>query len=120
VKEITGFILMLLFSTQAFSKWIILLEFERNQDYIAITSCENRKQPELKCGGKCQLAKRMSEEDKKPDAPGPVLKFAETIFTHDTGVISIAALPKGRLSYSPHRGKRAIEEPAFSIFHPPA
>ena len=56
-------ILMLLIATQAFSKWVMLLDFKWNKDYIAQNLCENKAKPMLKCEGKCHLKKMMAEEE---------------------------------------------------------
>ena len=57
-------ILMILIATQAFSKWVMLFEFQLNRDFISKNLCENRAKPNLKCGGKCQLMKAMEKEEK--------------------------------------------------------
>ncbi|RYZ23596.1 MAG: hypothetical protein EOO16_04155, partial [Chitinophagaceae bacterium] len=61
-------ILLLLVAVQSFGKWIILAEFRVNQAWIAERLCENRDRPQLKCGGRCQLMKRMAEEQRAADA----------------------------------------------------
>ncbi|WP_345256447.1 hypothetical protein [Flaviaesturariibacter amylovorans] len=61
---------MLLLLLQSFSKWIIVADFRLNQEYIARTLCENRARPQLKCGGNCQLAKKMAEEGKESQRGG--------------------------------------------------
>jgi hypothetical protein len=48
-----------------FSKTIILTRFVIQQDQIARSLCENRSAPEKKCCGKCQLKKRMENDQKQ-------------------------------------------------------
>jgi hypothetical protein len=90
-------ILILLVATQAFSKWVLLLEFQWNRDYIAANLCENRTKPMLHCGGKCQLMKKLAA-DEKQQAPvqGPAGKsaFQEVLFTATATTPYI--LPKAR------------------------
>ncbi|RYY87425.1 MAG: hypothetical protein EOO15_11890 [Chitinophagaceae bacterium] len=64
MKGLINVLLLFLVLLQAFSKWVIIADFEANQQFIARTLCENRQRPTMKCGGKCQLAKRMAEEEK--------------------------------------------------------
>jgi hypothetical protein len=50
--------------TQAFSKWVLVLEYEWNKEYIVQTLCINKQKPQLHCNGKCQLAKKIAAEEK--------------------------------------------------------
>lgn len=52
-------------TAQAFRKWVILLECNRNRDYSAQNLCANRTKPQLKCGGKCQLTKALEKKKRK-------------------------------------------------------
>jgi hypothetical protein len=106
--------------TQAFSKWMIVLEYELNKEYIAAKLCENRDLPVLKCKGKCQLAKKMAAENASSDASNYQVKFQEVAFTDNlqslyTMVFSTAVAPV-YVIYVPH----GFTEPHFPIFHPPA
>jgi hypothetical protein len=53
MKFITVSILIFLMATQAFSKWMVLLEFSWNREYIANNLCQNKARPQSQCGGKC-------------------------------------------------------------------
>jgi hypothetical protein len=46
-----------------FSKWLLVLDYTVNKNYIANTLCENRDKPKLHCNGKCQLAKKIAAEE---------------------------------------------------------
>jgi hypothetical protein len=70
-------ILMLLVLTQSFSKWFIVAGFQANRSYIAANLCENRARPKLKCGGRCQLMKKIAEEEKAASNAGSKAKFEE-------------------------------------------
>lgn len=43
----------------------VKVSFELNKSYIAKNLCENRFKPELKCGGKCYLMKKLAEKQKQ-------------------------------------------------------
>ncbi|WP_147300375.1 hypothetical protein [Dyadobacter luteus] len=44
---------------------LLYLDFEIRRDYIIANLCENRNKPQLKCNGKCYLAKRLAEVEKQ-------------------------------------------------------
>jgi len=115
-------ILMFLVATQAFSKWVLLLEFTWNRDYISKNLCENRVRPMMKCGGKCQLMKRMAQEEKgntPSQIPSGKSNFEEALFT--------ATLPSTVLPFinqknsSPHAYRKhwICFLPPCSVFRPP-
>lgn len=56
---------MMIWLCQLPGRYVTILGFYMNQAYIAENLCVNRNKPELHCNGKCHLAKKMSEEDKK-------------------------------------------------------
>ena len=113
-------ILLLLLMTQAFSKWMIVLEYELNKEYIAANLCENKARPILKCKGKCQMAKKMAAEDASNNASNYQAKFQEVAFT-DTALPLSTFTPSAEMTpvyavYISH----GFTEPNFPIFHPPA
>lgn len=70
VKFFGVFILSMAFLAQMFSASFIVLNYEVNQSYIIENFCENLDKPELKCDGKCHLAKQIKEDaDHKEEAP---------------------------------------------------
>lgn len=62
VKFCGVFILGIAFLAQMFSASFIVLNYEANQSYIIENFCENLDKPELKCDGKCHLAKQIKED----------------------------------------------------------
>lgn len=52
------------FAMQTFSKAVIVVDFYANQDFIAKNLCENKAKPQLNCCGKCQLKKKLNQEEK--------------------------------------------------------
>lgn len=53
------------FLLQTFSRTAVVVDFYANQPYIAKNLCENRDKPKMKCGGKCQLMKKLAAEEQK-------------------------------------------------------
>jgi hypothetical protein len=70
---------------QVFSKTIIYSTFLVEQEYIAKNLCENRNVPEKKCCGKCQLEKRMKNDEQNRDSQLPSLfkSLNEITLTHE-------------------------------------
>ncbi len=83
VKFCGVFILAMAFLAQMFSASFIVLNYEVNQSYIIENFCENLDKPELKCDGKCHLAKQIKEDaDHKEEAPivlNEMLSFILTV-----------------------------------------
>jgi hypothetical protein len=69
MKFVAAPILILLLLTQTFSKWVVILNYQLNQKYIAEKLCENRKRPQLHCNGKCQLMLKMKATEEKEETP---------------------------------------------------
>jgi hypothetical protein len=115
-------ILILLVATQAFSKWVMLLEYEWNKEYIAANLCENKAKPKLLCAGKCQLAKKMAQEERDASSTSQPhkLSFQEVLFSFEEQVskigLPLASVNHGPLCYL----ERRYNAPPKAIFHPPA
>ena len=63
-KSITASIILLAFVSQMFSGQIIQLNYYLNPAAFA-KNCENKARPMMHCNGKCQVMKKMLEEEKK-------------------------------------------------------
>lgn len=50
---------------QTFSSFVIQADYFINKDYIAKVLCINRDKPIMHCNGKCYLAKKLKEHEKK-------------------------------------------------------
>jgi hypothetical protein len=122
MKAIVVPILILLIATQTFSKWVLLLDFSLNRDYIAANLCENRTEPQTKCGGKCQLTKAMEKEETTPSSPAQStkIKFAETLFPFELTAASAQNVAEKRSSPLPPYLLKRYSAPLPAIFHPPA
>lgn len=60
---------------QTFSKWITVLSYEINKDYIAKNICINREVQGNCCKGKCYLQKKLASDD---DQQKPFNKTTDT------------------------------------------
>lgn len=66
-------LLIVTIAIHTFSKWIVILEYEINKDYIARNLCINRAKPSCCCKGKCFLQKKLAADE---DQQQPVGKSA--------------------------------------------
>lgn len=119
------FIYILLFFTilmQPLQSLWVRLAFELNRDYIAKNLCENRFKPELKCGGKCYLMKKLAEKQKQEKEAQKertevfsFTLFAENLpnFTFQQSFNEIKSLFPTFFLLSPY------QEHLFDTFHPP-
>ena len=122
MKFIAVPILTFLIATQAFSKWVMLFEFQLNRDFISKNLCENRAKPNLKCGGKCQLMKAMEKEEKGNDSSPTALKsnFQEVLFSDDMPHEAVDTNHSNQLALLPCYLQKKYSAPVPPIFHPPA
>ena len=63
-RQIFTFLLMTAFALQTFNQYIIAAEYRINTAAFA-KNCINKAKPILKCKGKCQMMKKMQEEEQK-------------------------------------------------------
>ena len=114
-------ILMLLMLIQTFSKWAIVAEYKLNKNYIAKNLCINKAKPKLHCNGKCQMMKKLAEEEKQNSSDNTTkIKTTETVFYNE---ISNPVLPEVSFttrSYNEEPPLKKYVSPVPSIFHPPA
>jgi len=122
MKPIAAIILMLLFSAQTFSKWMWVLDYQLNKDYIAKTLCINKEKPKLHCNGKCQLAKKLAAEESSNKPSGndaPKQFFYSFFFKQDLQTLSVSSSAV-RQYWSAFYLLKPYTSPSATIFHPPA
>ncbi len=64
LKQITAFIFLLAFAGQTFSKAFVVFDYFTNTQAYA-KNCENKAKPTMHCNGKCQMMKKLKQEEKK-------------------------------------------------------
>jgi hypothetical protein len=106
---------------QCFSKMIVVAEFYANRDYIARNLCINRLNTAVHCAGRCQLDKRILQEEKssgdrelRQESRNEVLSSRSFFATVVTPVIIFVDR-----AYPAADAPRPVDRPV-SIFHPPA
>ena len=119
-----GFIavlLLLTLSVQCFHKAFVVVSFYWNQSYIAKTLCENKAKPQLKCGGKCQLMKKLQQEEKK-EQQLPNLKWGgkEEVLSSKSFFATLPAFFTSTFHTYNTFLLGTLAEYREAIFHPPA
>jgi hypothetical protein len=102
--------------------------FYQNRKEIAAKRCENRARPELKCNGKCQLAKQLKKLEQeteialtKKQMPPLKVKTTEWQVISDSErpmlVVHLFDLSTSKVISQVDAGKAQLHE--HTIFHPP-
>jgi hypothetical protein len=117
-------ILMTLVLTQTFSKWMVVLEYSVNKEFIAQKLCVNKAKPKLHCNGKCQMMKRLAEEEKQNSSNTTnhtfKISIPEVLFSNETDQLTIPSLSLSASSYNEEPPVFIHHVPSSPIFHPPA
>ena len=119
MKPVSAILLIVAFFAQCFDQSFIVIRFYANQAYYAKV-CENKARPTLHCNGKCQLAKKLRQAEKKDQQnPGPRLN------NNNTDVIFLSGTRYNFCSWSvftncfPGFEDKTTIDFSLSIFHPP-
>jgi hypothetical protein len=115
-------LLMLLILSQSFSKLFVVLEYNLNKDFIAKNLCINKAKPKLHCNGKCQMMKKLAEEEKQnsPNNSTTKIKIQEVLFSNEMNTTTLPVIACITLSYNEDRPLVKLNSPVSPIFHPPA
>lgn len=114
--------LLVLLLTQTFSQWLVVAEYNWNREFIARNLCINRERPKLHCNGRCQMMKRLAEEEKQDSAGSKHssgIKVQEQVFSDRTDMPAAPQLLLRRAGYNEYRLPWMTPSPGRSFFHPP-
>ncbi len=79
-RQVFSFLLLFAFLLQVSSYTIVYSTFKYNQSWIALLLCENRNAPEKKCGGCCQLKKRLKKQELPISTGKESLKASKEVY----------------------------------------
>lgn len=120
IRYLSAILLITAFAAQTFSGAFVKLSYVINPDAYA-KNCINKAKPKLKCHGKCQVMKKMQEEEKKEQENQERkwenkinLLSSKSFFTTDIQVTEVTLQTK----YEVINLAKEIKMPR-SIFHPP-
>lgn len=119
IKQLIAFLLLTAFTAQTFGQAITVANFYIHQDYIAKTLCVNKDKPQMKCCGKCQLSKKIKQEEKQ-DQQNPERKESknEVLSSKSFFPDFISVVTSSSILFKSYPLFDSIKMP-FSIFHPP-
>jgi hypothetical protein len=73
IKQLTAFIFLVAFMAHTFNRAVIVFDYYTNTAAFA-KNCENKARPQMHCNGKCQMMKKLQQEEKK-DQSNPERKM---------------------------------------------
>ncbi|MBL7745083.1 MAG: hypothetical protein JNN00_16535 [Chitinophagaceae bacterium] len=121
MKRAASVILLFIFSAQTFYYAGITCWFYINRGYVAKELCVNRSRPELKCNGKCFLAKKLKEAENRQQeqTPQQLKEWVETSPCTTAFVSFHFGFTKQKQEYSCYHADNYSFDPAHTFFHPP-
>ncbi len=121
MKPLIAAILLFAFAAQTFSKGIIILDYYANTAAFE-KDCVNKNKPMLHCCGRCQLRKKLqqeeNEEKQNPDQRGD--NKNETVLSSKSffATVPLVKLYEHIIDYPEFSFDKEIKMPR-SFFHPP-
>lgn len=117
-------ILMMLVLSQTFSKWVVVMEYTMNREFIVKNLCVNKSKPKLHCKGKCQMMKRLVDEEKQNSSNNTnnssKVKVPDQVFSDEMNKPGLPLLDYATVLYNGEAPVLKFDAPTSSIFHPPA
>ena len=119
-KQLTAFLLLTAFMVQTFRGIVVIADYYTNTGAFA-KNCVNKARPKMHCNGKCQMMKKLREEEKQEQ------KKQENRYENKTEVLSsksfflaIVAFPAEIITEHIITSDRTIVQMSHSLFHPPS
>lgn len=121
MKRFVSIFLLIITLLQVCGKLTVYTCYELNKAYIAKNLCENRNKPQMKCNGKCHLAKELKSEEKREQAPTNALKDNLEILLFSERHEDVLKTPVCRfaIAHSTVYLERLYSTLLFSVYHPP-
>ena len=119
LKQFSAFILILAFAAQTFNQLTILVDYYANTAAYA-KNCENKAKPMLHCNGRCQMMKKLKQEENK-DKQNPERRnenkqeviSSKSFFASVQQAISINSLEFYIIN------NKSVKDMPADFFHPP-
>lgn len=118
-KQVTAILLLLAFSAQTFSSPFAILDYYVNTAAYA-KNCVNKAKPKIHCNGKCQVMKKLQEEEKKGQQNNEQKTVSKVQVLSSRSFFSLLIIPAGT-----PRKLTAFDPMSFpvdrslAVFHPP-
>jgi hypothetical protein len=113
--------LLFAFLAQHFSAGLILVDYVLRTDAYA-RQCINKERPALKCKGKCQMMRKMAEQEKQspalPDSPSLKLNIWCQVL-HEENALFYGIITDASLAWAPQKPGSLPTQDYTGVFHPP-
>lgn len=119
LRKIITLVFLAAFAMQSFGKVVIVTDYYVNTKVYA-QNCENKDKPRLHCNGKCQMGKKLKEEQKKEDhsperkAEGQNVLSSQSFFP----TVPVTRVYTPKPAYSELKEEAEVKS-SPSIFRPP-
>jgi hypothetical protein len=119
LKNIAVIPLLIAFAAQSFSGAFIRLGYAINPAAFA-KYCVNKAKPRLQCNGKCQVMKKMKEEEKKEqENTERKLDYKVTLLSSKSFFATVSHLGTPYKITYPRTTCSATVHRSLTVFHPP-
>jgi hypothetical protein len=120
MHKLVASILLLAFLGQTFDQGFFYLDYlVKKKEYLA--RCENKSRPQLQCKGKCQMMKKIREQQEREQGEAPELKLAAKAEVIAPGLRIHVPVPPTldtRHSFLPLNTGVVVDR-STTLFHPP-
>ena len=119
-KPAAAILLIIAFIAQTFSGGLVMLNYYANTAAFA-KNCENKAKPKMHCNGKCQMMKKLKQEEKQ-DQQNPERKSenkTEVLSSKSFYCSAIAAISTFAVKATPVEKNYPVTDISYSFFHPP-
>lgn len=122
LRQVSAFFILIAFFGQTFSKNFIEADYYFFNTSSYAKNCENKAKAQMHCNGKCQMMKKIKQEEKK-DEQSPDRKAQsknEIPLSSNSFFTTITSTPtqKADKFFTTIQGSKEIKMP-HSVFHPP-
>ena len=121
-RRIIVLILLVAIGLQSFSKAIYIADYYVN-NATYLKNCENKAKPKLQCNGKCQVKKKMQEEEKKEqENPDRKLENKTEIIISSKSFFATQLIQPNKVNHNHNKwffDMGIVIDRSSSIFHPP-
>jgi hypothetical protein len=122
LRRTAAFFLLLSFLAQTFSKYVLIADYCANTTAFT-ENCVNKDKPWMHCNGRCQLCKKM-EQQENPDKQPPEKKSGNDkndpllIRSGFSDLAALFSMPSSTVRHPDRSSDGPIQMPK-AIFHPP-
>jgi hypothetical protein len=122
-RRIVSFLLLLVFFVQAFSRYFLIADYYIHTATYA-ENCVNKERPSMHCNGRCQLCKKLHQQEKADDKQTPDNKSGsdrnETPFSAASSIdfTALQGITLSKIKFPEMPSGSPVRMPRY-LFHPP-